>query len=161
MWFARGLWGLYTATQVGEQYVAKFPEKAQAIVMVLEQHSLVLPVVTILTTLLVCAAVATGAQFLHLVRYFYLNRPWWWHLLLWYLPLTAAIGMVLNYIGLAPSLKLGGALAFLPTLCLAPTAFDLGQALICEIGDLLARLRSLLYLPWLQLRELIASHINR
>jgi ribosomal protein L40E len=147
MWFARGLWGLYTATQVGEQYVAKFPEKAQAIVMVLGQHSLVLPVATILATLLVGTCVATGAQFLHLARYFYLNRPWWWRLLLWYLPLTVATGVVLNYIGLAPSLELGTALALLPTLCLAPAAFDLGQALICEIGDLLARLRALVVLP--------------
>lgn len=161
MWFARGLWGLYTATQVGEQYVAKFPVKAQAIVMVLGQHSLVLPVATILITLLACTAVATGAQFLHLARYVYLNRPWLWRLLLWYLPLTAAIGMVLNHIGLAPSLKLGFALALLPTLCLAPAAFDLGHALVCEVGDILARLRALLHLPMIQLRELIASHINR
>jgi hypothetical protein len=161
MWFARGLWGLYTATQVGEHYVTKFPEKAQAVVMVLNQHSLVLPVATILATLLVCTTVATGAQFLHLARYLYLNRPWWWRLLLWYLPLTVAVGVVLTYIGLAPSMKLGGALALLPTLCLAPTAFDLGQALICEIGDILARLRALLYLPMVQLRQRIASQLDR
>jgi hypothetical protein len=161
MWFARGLWGLYTATQVGEQYVAKFPQKAQSIVMVLSQHSLVLPVATILATLLVCTLVATAAQFLHLARYLYCNRAWWWRLLLWYLPLSLAIGMALDYIGLAPSLKLGYALAFLPTLCLAPAAFDLGQALICEIGDILARLRTLLYLPWIQLRRLIVSQFDR
>jgi hypothetical protein len=161
MWFARGLWGLYTATQVGQHYVAKFPAKAQAIVLVLSQHSLVLPVATVLATLLVCSLVATGAQFLHLRRYFYTNRPWWWCLLLWHLPLSVIIGMTLHHIGLAPTLKLGAALALLPTLCLAPAAFDLGQALICELGDVLARLRALLHLPMLQLRQLIASRIDR
>jgi hypothetical protein len=161
IWFARGLWGLYTATQVGERFQAEFPEKAQAIVTMLSQHSLVLPVATILTTLLVCASVATAAQFLHLGRYLYQNRPWWWQLLVWYLPLAVLIGMALENLGLAPSMKLGTALALLPTLCLAPAAFDLGQALICELGDLLARLRALIHLPMLQLRERIASHLDR
>jgi hypothetical protein len=161
IWFARGLWGLYTATQVGERYLAEFPGKAQAIVNMLNQHSLVLPAATILTTLLICASVATAAQFLHLGRYLYQNRPWWWQLLVWYLPLAALTGMALEDIGLAPSMKLGASLALLPTLCLAPAAFDLGQALICELGDLLARLRSLVHLPMLQLRERIASHLDR
>jgi hypothetical protein len=161
IWFARGLWGLYIATQVGERYLAEFPEKAQAIVSVLQAHSLVLPVVILLVTLLVCAGVATTAHFLHLGRYLYQSRPWWWRLLVWYLPLAAAIGMVLDHIGLAPSMKLGGALALLPTLCLAPALFDLGQALVCEAGDLLARLRTLVHSPMVQLRERIASHLDR
>lgn len=161
IWFARGLWGLYTATQVGERFQAEFPEKAQAIVTMLSQHSLVLPVATILTTLLICTSVATAAQFLHLGRYLYQNRPWWWQLLVWYLPLAVLIGMALENLGLAPSMKLGTALALLPTLCLAPAAFDLGHTLICELGDLLARLRALIHLPMLQLRERIASHLDR
>lgn len=167
MWFARGLWMLYTATQVGERYIAEFPNKAQAIVMVLSQHSLILPLAAILVTLVVCTSVATASQFLHLGRYLYNHRPWWWRLLLWHLPLAAAGGMALHYIGLVPSAKLGGALALMPTLCLAPAAFDLGQALICEAGDLLARLRqlvrlrALLHQPMIQLRNHIASHLNR
>ena len=161
IWFARGLWGLYTATHVGERYLAEFPRKAQAIVTVLGQHSLVLPATVILSTLLMSTGVATGAQFLHLSRYLYQNRPWWWRLLLWHLPLTAGGGLVLYHIGLAPSARLGAALALLPTLCLAPAAFDLGQALVCELGDLLARLRAMVHLPMVQLRELIASHLDR
>lgn len=167
MWFARGLWLLYTATQVGEQYIARFPHKAQAIVVVLSQHTLILPLAAIIVILMVSTAVATASQFLHLGRYFYHHRPWWWRLLLWYLPLTAAGGMALYYIGLVPSAKLGGALALMPTLCLAPASFDLGRALICELGDLvarlrqLARLRALLHQPMNQLRNCIASHLNR
>jgi hypothetical protein len=69
--------------------------------------------------------------------------------------------MVLYRIGLAPSMKLGGALALLPTLCLAPAVFDLGQALVCEAGDLVARLRTLAHPSMVQLRERIASHLDR
>lgn len=161
MWFARGLWMLYTATQVGERYLADFPRKAQAIVMVLSQHTLILPLTVILVTLSVCAVAAAASQFLHLGRYFYYNRPWWWHLLLWYLPLSIADGMVLHHLGLAPSAKLGSALSFIPTLCLAPAAFDSGQALICELGDIMARLRAWIHHPMVLLRNHIASHLNR
>lgn len=161
MWFARGLWMVYTATQVGERYRAAFPEKVQAIVSVLSQHALVLPVATVILALLICTAVATAAQFLHLGRYLYQNRPWWWRLLLWHLPLAAVGGVLLHHIGLAPGVTLGGALTLLPTLCLAPAAFDLGQALICEMGELPARLKALLHHPMLQLRNRIASHLQR
>ena len=121
-------------------------------------------------TLLICAAVATAAHFLHLGRYLYQNRPWWWRLLLWYLPLTATIGFLLHHIGLVPSIKLGSTLALLPTLCLAPASFDVGQALICEVGDLLARIRPLVRLPadfgrcpplLDRVRARIASKVNR
>ncbi len=160
MWFARGLWLLYAATQVGERFIAKFPAKAQAIVTVLDQHTLMLPVATILVTLLVCVVIATTTQFLHLARYLYHHRPWWWRLLCWYLPITAVGGAAMCHLGLVPSTRLGAGLALLPTLCLAPAVFDLGQALICEAGDILARLRALLHLPLHQLRTRIATHLK-
>jgi hypothetical protein len=134
----RMLWSLYVATPMGQYYVKRMPEQAQAFQSILEADPLTLGLDTTLVVLGVGLLVGCAAQILHFIRYLYDSQGIIGKLLLWFIPCTGLAAWIISQRHPYPVLPLAATLTAVPTLCMLSSCLYLARIILPELGDLRA-----------------------
>jgi hypothetical protein len=141
LYMAKIVWYVYTATQVGQVYLAKFGGEANSIQHLMQSNPVRVGWQAGITVLIICVLVAIAGQWLHLVRFFYLPFGFLGHTVLWVLPLTAFSAWLLYQVGLTNHIGVSGVVTLLPTFLLLPSCMHLGQTLVPDMGTVIRAAR--------------------
>ena len=139
LFMSRLMWFVYTHTPVGEYYLTRMGEEAEAIQNLMQMEIWLLTWRTTLLALLVCLATGAIVRVAHLMRYFYEPLGMVGKIFLWCLPLIAGVGWLASQQEPWPPYAVACMLMAVPTACLLSTCFNLAEVLLPELGEVFNR----------------------
>jgi len=137
LYFAKYLWFLFSATDVGQTYAKIYEESYRLTNDILHRNFISLAVNLTLTSFVICLMVAAIYKFLHIIRYCYSDRGLPGRFLLAGLPLSFIVAFYLNYIGDFIPLDTALSVALVPTLCLFTACFRLAEEFVPGLADII------------------------
>ena len=87
----------------------------------------------------ICMLISAICQLFYIARYLYLSRSFFGKIVIWGLPLAAAVATHIQPIYGFEEWRTAYAVAFLPTLCVFGGCFKFTRELLPEIGDLIRK----------------------
>jgi len=135
LYFAKYLWVIFTATDVGQIYAEIYKESYRITNDVLSRDIISLAINLTLTSCLICLIIGVMFKFLHIIRYFYSGRGFWGRTIFTGLPLTYIVAYYIHYTGNFSHMDTAVTVAFVPTLCVFTGCFRFAEELVPELVD--------------------------
>ena len=139
LYFFKMLWYTYVLTPVGQRFVTTSTETSQVILDILRIDFLSLSIKVTIAAFTICMLISTICQLFYIARYLYLSRSFFGKIVIWGLPLAAAVATHIQPIYGFEEWRTAYAVAFLPTLCVFGGCFKFTRELLPEIGDLIRK----------------------
>ena len=139
LYFCKMLWYTYISTPVGQRFVIMSAGISQVIFDILCINFVSLSIKVTIVAFTICMLTSVICQVLYIARYLYLPRSFFGKIVIWGLPLAAAVAARIQHIYGFEDWSTAYAIAFVPTLCLFTGCFKFTRELIPEIGDLIRK----------------------
>ena len=143
LYFAKMLWNVYIATDVGRYYVASFPIPARRTAMLLGGNILQFSLWVTILAFAVCMVSSALCRVFHIARMLYINRGTPGRIIFCGLPLAIVVAR-LAQTGLGiPEWGTAYAYSLVPTLIVFSRCIEIAGRLFPEIGDVLSAIRNI------------------
>ena len=137
LYFAKYLWVIFTATNVGQIYAKIYKESYRITNDVFSRGVISLAINLTLTSCVICLIVGSIFKFLHIIRYFYSARGFLGRIIFTGLPLTYIVAIYMHYEGDFSHMDTAFIVAFVPTLLVFNGCFRLADEPVPELFDVM------------------------
>ena len=137
LYFAKYLWVIFTATDVGQAYAEIYVENYRITNDVLSRGFFSFSINLTLTSFVICLIFGAIFKFLHLIRFFYFNRGFLGRIIFIGLPLTYIVAVYLYYTGNFSHMDTAITVALVPTLCVFAGCFRFADEFVPELVDVI------------------------
>lgn len=134
LYFAKYLWIIFTATDVGQKYAEIYEESFRITNDVLGRDIIGLAIKLTLTSCVICFIFGAIFKFLHIIRYLFFDRGFFLRIIFVGLPLTYVVAAYLYYTGDFSHMDTAFTVAVVPTLCMFAGCFRFAEELLPEFA---------------------------